>query len=649
MFACKACLRGVLNIFIDHALSLPQAASLTTLRPLITAAKPRRSRQYATATATATATRSGSATKTAILQRGAGGYRRSKLSPVEWAAQKHLQYLKDPLHIAEYVKRAISNGQFEEALLVTKKASRNTKVTVSWNHLIDYQLRHDRIHAAFRLYNDMKKHAQLPNAQTFTIIFRGCARSSHTALAVSEAVKLYHNMLSRERMQPNTIHMNAVLQVCAKAIDIESMFTIVQTANDGLRAPNNQTYTAILNALRAWLDDGPNKNDLTEPEKKDATAKAIQQAKAIWEEAISRWRSGAIILDEELVCAMGRLLLMGSYQDVRSVEALVEQTMMLPRDDNKRIDDDTKGARSGIQSDENTKLIVATARQNAKAPGVPATPHALPGNNSLSMILESLGKTGRTTRALRYWGIFTKNYNVVPDKENWLQLLYVFGCGKASARTVAYLEHMPAALIGPKHIRTAMENCLRDNLNRSAFHHATRVLEIMLTNFRIPDVLVLQKYLRIAFANKRHFEERSKEDLKGAVMAWGRQLTVALDNIWKPYVIVSKQCSFEDKEPLKQQVVTLARKMMSAYDRLLQENMVPRDVAKRMEATRNNLNRFIAGYAASQAKQDPSSEHEGEAEAEIKKEAVEDDSKEAELDVSNRLDYGRDQSDAAWP
>ena len=101
----------------------------------------------------------------------------------------------------------------------------------------------------------MKKRAQQPNAQTFTIIFRGCALSQHPKVAVSEAVKLYQNMLSVGRIKPNTIHLNAVLQVCAKASDLESMFSILTSSDDPLRSPNNLTYTTILNALRRKTED----------------------------------------------------------------------------------------------------------------------------------------------------------------------------------------------------------------------------------------------------------------------------------------------------------------------------------------------------------------------------------------------------------
>lgn len=96
----------------------------------------------------------------------------------------------------------------------------------------------------------MKKRGQIPNAKTYTVIFRGCAGSLHPKLAVSEATRIYNFMVKHATLKPNTIHMNAVLEVCARARDIESLFTVLSTANTGIRTPDSCTYTIVLNALR---------------------------------------------------------------------------------------------------------------------------------------------------------------------------------------------------------------------------------------------------------------------------------------------------------------------------------------------------------------------------------------------------------------
>ncbi|OTA93069.1 hypothetical protein M434DRAFT_73704 [Hypoxylon sp. CO27-5] len=530
------------------------------------------------------------------------------VSPREWAAQKQLQYLKDPLHIADYVKKTLAKGDFEEAALITRKASKDTKVVVSWNHLIDYHLRHDRLHAAIKLYNEMKKRAQLPNAQTFTIIFRGCTISSHPKLAVSEAVRIYHSLLANDRIKPNTIHMNAVLQVCAKAEDLDSLFSIVQTANDGLRAPNNLTYTTIINALRSKVDKRQHGStaEIDTTEIDNEKRQAIQRAKSLWETVISKWKEGSIIIDEELVCAMGRTLLMGTYHDADSVEALLEQTMMIPRDDKLAISNTSTKAEGVEGASADMKPTTSPDTTRIKAPGAPAVKYALPGNNSLSMILSALEKTGKTTKSQRYWDIFTKQHGVIPDANNWHQLLTALRRGKNSAKTVSNLRDMPAELMVPKNFRTAMSTCLRDNLNRSAFTHATEVLEIMLAKLKNPDLITLRTYLRVAYANKRYFIEQSKRDYEAAMMAWGKQLTTALANLWKPYMIIAKQCENEGPESnYKREFVALARKMIAACDRVIFGKMVPPEIEAQIKPRRNSLNKVVVRHFEQMAEIDP--------------------------------------------
>jgi hypothetical protein len=108
----------------------------------------------------------------------------------------------------------------------------------------------------------------------------------------------------------------------------------------------------------------------------------------------------------------------------------------------------------------------------------------------------------------------------------------------------------------------------------------------------------------------------AKKDIAGAKLAWGRQLSLALDNLWEPYHIASKQFTYgglaavpekefvdeSDKENWMKdaapriELVALARKMIAAYDRLIFGDFVPKDVAKRLGPRRNLLNQFVVKY-----------------------------------------------------
>ena len=75
---------------------------------------------------------------------------------LEWVVKKHLEHLQDPYHIAQHVSKALAKGSYDEALLMTRIASRDGKVEVSWNHLIDYQMKNKRLHAAIKVYNEVR-------------------------------------------------------------------------------------------------------------------------------------------------------------------------------------------------------------------------------------------------------------------------------------------------------------------------------------------------------------------------------------------------------------------------------------------------------------------------------------------------------------
>ncbi|KAI0851031.1 hypothetical protein F5Y00DRAFT_231528 [Daldinia vernicosa] len=589
MFTCKSCTRKAFSALINHTFRLQN--TLATVRPIYTPALSRRHRKYTTTTAPANASQQDTYQEDAR--------RKHAISPQEWAAQKQLQYLKDPLHIQDYVRKTLARGNFDDAMLITKKASKDTAVTVSWNHLIDYLMQRGRLHAGIKLYNEMKKVGQLPNAQTYTIIFNGCAISAHPKLAVSEAIRIYNNMLTNNRITPNTIHLNAVLKVCANAEDIESLFTIVQTANQGIRAPNNLTYTIILNALRRKVQRrqyGP-AEEVDTPEITRAKEQTIQRSRAIWEEVISKWRAGSIIIDEELVCAMGWILLMGDYHDATSIEDLLEQTMMIPKDDMAAIREKSKEEAGRSGNDIDAKPATSVDGRKIKAPGAPEVSHALPGNNSLSLILASLAKTRKTARARRYWDHFTEKHHVVPDANNYHHMLLALREGKNSGQTVMYLWDMPAEIILAKNFRTAMNTCLRDRRNPGAFDNATEVLQIMLAKLKIPDPITLRNYLRVAYARKAYFLGRFKHNVDAAAMAWNKQIATALKNLWKPYLIIARQ--YEENGPEsneKRELVALARKMIGASDSVVSSNvLLPRE-QKEIEARRNSLNRLVVRH-----------------------------------------------------
>ncbi|KAI2630827.1 hypothetical protein GGR54DRAFT_171979 [Hypoxylon sp. NC1633] len=599
MFACNACLRTALVGLIGHAFRMKTTSA--TSRLAIASNQSCRQRRYATAAALVETAEQYATREDKMPSQ--------RISSREWAAKKELQYLTDPLHIATHVQKLLRKGDFEKAALITRRASKDLKVAVSWNHLIDHQLQHGKLHAGIKLFNEMKKRAILPNSQTYTIIFRGCAVSPHPKLAVSEAIRIYNAMLANSRIKPNTIHMNAVLQVCAKARDLDSAFAIAKSATDGLRAPDSYTYTTIFNAIRSTVSqrqNGPAQEvDIAEQEK--ATQNAVKQAKSIWEEVMSKWRAGSMVIDEELLCSMGRILLLGTYHDVNSIQALVEETMMIPRE----VETALRGSSSkgpnldGAYTDVKSVTLSAGSEETS-APRSTAMSHALPGNNSLSMILSVLEKTGKTTNAPRYWDIFTEKYHVVPDANNWQLLFTVLRRGKNSAKTALYLRVMPAEAMVPKTFRTAMSTCIRDINNAYSFSNATEVLQIMMAKLRNPDLMTLRLYLRVAYSNKHYILKIHGEKIGTAMKAFGQRLADALDNLWEPYNVMIKQCKNDGPESeTKRELVALIRKMIAAYDRIISNHWVSPEAEEKYKPRRNDMNRVVVQHFEEMSKYDP--------------------------------------------
>lgn len=181
----------------------------------------------------------------------------------------------------------------------------------------------------------MKKRAQPPDSHTYTIIFRGLAVHKSLPHSLIRALSIYSSMFApNSPVKPSITHSNAVLKVCARRLDMDALYGIAaKLPTHGAGAPDNLTFTTILNAVRhaAWTFDGSEIGEKPE-ETAERRHRAAMEGRRMWDDIIKRWRKGDIWIDEELVCAMGRLLLISRHpQDLDDVLSLVEQTMAIPR------------------------------------------------------------------------------------------------------------------------------------------------------------------------------------------------------------------------------------------------------------------------------------------------------------------------------
>lgn len=75
---------------------------------------------------------------------------------MEKTLKRELQYLKDPLKLADHVRRTLQRGDVEKALGLTRIASKDMECIVSWNHIIGHLLSQKQITAAMKLYNEVR-------------------------------------------------------------------------------------------------------------------------------------------------------------------------------------------------------------------------------------------------------------------------------------------------------------------------------------------------------------------------------------------------------------------------------------------------------------------------------------------------------------
>lgn len=478
----------------------------------------------------------------------------------------------------------------------------------------------------------MKKRAQLPNAQTYTIIFKGCAESKHPKQAVNEALKIYNAMLSSTRLKPNTIHLNAVLDACARAQDLESIFVTLRSAS-GLRAPNNLTYTIILNALRYQPNNEVLASDSTEERK--ATVRAsiqttIERSRLVWDEVMTRWQNGEIIMDEELMCAMGRVLLLGGANETDAVlrivcevlgieklldggPALINEEGRKPvlekkqqRQEQKLVksqappknsiqplqgwDDVVNGPDSAddYSSKQPEKENLATRLFAAQIE--PRSMMKITGNNTLSLVMRALANDHRTKLAARWWDFMTLSYNVVPDQRNYRDYLTCLATGAASSKATRMLLSLPAHIPDANLYRRGLLLCHFDGFNDGAFANATAIFDAMVKKLRIPDARCLKLYLQVAVSSQRKFKNTTQfPNTAEAKLAYGMQIFTALDRVFEPLRRATNDMNFLDDgrksstadtalhlSAVQEEIMEVARKFALASDKVLSENLIPK-------------------------------------------------------------------------
>ncbi|KAF2814804.1 uncharacterized protein BDZ99DRAFT_378812 [Mytilinidion resinicola] len=454
----------------------------------------------------------------------------SKLEPRGYRVSREmeLKYAEDPLELAKFVSDRLSKGHEKEMLDLVRLASKKgISCVVSWNHLINHEFLKGRLNNAYKIYNEMKKRGQSPDAFTYTILLRGYAEHAHVRNVLGQALSIYHSMSApNSKVPPSVIHTNAALKVCVRANNSDAVWSIAAKIPDGgPNAANALTFTTILNFLRQnALINGPEGE--TEEQATLRRERAIVDGRRIWVDVAGKWSASQLKIDEELVCAMGRLLLIGSRpRDWDDVLSLLAQTMdiprLVPRLGTRNADGELDKATKRLLEREPEALreveLEAYDPETGPSRGAEFLPlnqktvgggkawpllYVTPGNNTLSVIQEACLKIIANQESTTYWNLLTDSYGIKPDLNNLNMRLRIIRQNRASREAVELIEN---DLVGSDKrptrgtFRIAMSVCKRDKNNPSVLDHAGRILDVMTSTLADADAKTSSAYADLVF------------------------------------------------------------------------------------------------------------------------------------------------------
>lgn len=374
----------------------------------------------------------------------------------------------------------------------------------------------------------MKKRGHKPDAHTYTIMLRGFVASIRKPQAVQNALSVYNSMFApNSTVTPNIIHTNAIINVCARGKDMDALWSVAgRLPETGPGAPDKWTFTTILNALASNAQTKASQlQQGRQPEEHDEQVRkvfddAVEDGRKLWGDVVTRWRKGDLMVDQPLVCAMGRLLLLGSRKSGwEDVFGLVEQTMNIPRwrpggEEQKTLPPPpptTTTTTTTTQSGFEPVQIETAAREEKTGAGrMRASAYAQPGNNALGMLMQAAIMTKNVPAGKMYWDLLTDAngpYKLEPDAANLASYMRLLRISRASKMIVDLLrsellttnQTLAKEFYKRGTFVMAMSTCVRDKNNPNVFEHANRVVDMM--QDRLPDEMVpkvLEMYVNLA-------------------------------------------------------------------------------------------------------------------------------------------------------
>ncbi|OAP60277.1 hypothetical protein AYL99_05279 [Fonsecaea erecta] len=426
------------------------------------------------------------------------------------AMEKEARYLVDPLKLAQGVVEKLRDHNLQAALELVRASERTQNGkgvdnVVSWNHIIDWLMGQESPGEAWKVYNEMKKRGHKPDSHTYTIMLRGYRDNVRKPNAVQQALTVYDSIsAANSAVTPTTIHTNAIISVCARAYDIDAIWRIAgRLPERGPGAPDHVTFTTILQALNSEaqkraIDRGGREGPGFDPQ--PIFDQVIDDARKLWFDITARWRRGDLHLDEALVCAMGRLLMLSSNRNAHlDVLNLVQQAMNIgemPEASSTEAADGTEegeGSETTAEHDPPAFLDVPATKEirshtSSRQPSTAiSSVYATPGNNTLSMLMETTTALRKLKLGKYYWELLTSAdgpYQIVPDHQNIMAFLRLLRVSRASRAALDLLraprpDDVRDKLMVRGTFVIAMSTCLRDKKNPNVFETASRIMDLM--------------------------------------------------------------------------------------------------------------------------------------------------------------------------
>lgn len=448
---------------------------------------------------------------------------------------------------------------------------------------------------------------------------------------------MYNSMSApNSRVKPSIMHTNAVLKVCAFGNDMDAFYGVLANLPEvGAGAPDHMTYSIILNAIRRNTGYEALQG-LSPTQALTKRRQAVSEARAIWREVVMKWRTGAVRMDEELVSAMARCLLVSEkLQDWDDVLSLIRQTMQIERlvpevgsperqighvptdwqllaaekaergadvgaeamegESSEARADAVGKASAKISTDETPdvrtfEIVERTMTTSKKSGPPPSLIHAQPGQETLDALIQACSKMRMPKTANAYWELLiAEPFNLKPALFNFHSLMGLLLKNRSSGRVAELIQYgltKAETQPTPATFKIAMQACRRNCLNPHALEHAKVIVDVMERTLSDLEIGALSQYLDIALLS----------DSGPKIVDTLDRLDSCVHNLRSRFSFgtdtrkMNSEHHFQDRRD----TIEFFQTIIGAIDTLMNRGLVPREDFIHWHQRRSQLNTFIS-------------------------------------------------------